>query len=91
MEERDELLRKIHEALAQGIPPHGYVETLKKMDGPFVRECERAIKLAQDMAGKWLRDYMMKGRSEADVEDAVKFFSDPKLTLGGWRIIGDST
>ncbi|MCI0488067.1 MAG: hypothetical protein L0229_15865 [Blastocatellia bacterium] len=87
VEERDDLLRKIHDALAANTPPHGYVEMLKKVDGPFVRECERAIKLADDIARKWLRDFMMNPRPDSEIDEAVRYFSDPNLTLSHGRFI----
>jgi hypothetical protein len=88
VEERDELLDEILAAIQNGENPLGYVEMLRKVDGPFVRECERAIDLAEDMAKKWLRDYMMKGKPAKKINAAVKFFADPISTLSHGRMIG---
>jgi ClpP class serine protease len=87
VEHRDELLQRIKNGVQTQEPIHGYMQMLQQVDGPFVKDCERAINLSKEMARKWLRSHMMKGKSASEVDRAVDEFSDPTKTLSHGRMI----
>lgn len=87
VEHRDELLVRVKEAMQKQEPPHAYLQMIQQVDGPFVKECERAINLSKEMARKWLKQHMMAGSNDATVQIALDAFSDPKHTLSHARMI----
>jgi len=87
VEHRDELLLKVKEAIQRQEPPQAYLQMAMQVDGPFVKECERAINLSREMAKKWLKLHMMAGSNETAIQNAVDAFSDPKRTLSHGRMI----
>ena len=87
VEHRDELLVRVREALQSNQPPHAYMQMIQQVDGPFVKDCERAINLSKEMAKKWLKQYMMAGSNDATIQGTVDAFSDPKRTLSHGRMI----
>ncbi len=87
VEHRDELLAKIRDAIQRQEPFQGYMQMLAQVDGPFVKECERAMNLSKEIARKWLKEHMLKGKNDAEVQRAVDEFSDPSRTLSHGRMI----
>ncbi len=87
VEHRDELLEKIRDAIQRQEPFQGYMQMLAQVDGPFVKECERAINLSKEIARKWLKAHMLKGRNDVEIQRAVDEFSDPSRTLSHGRLI----
>jgi len=87
VEHRDELLTKIRDAIQRQEPFQGYMQMLAQVDGPFIKECERAINLSKEIARKWLKEHMLKGKTDAEVQRAVDEFSDPSRTLSHGRMI----
>ena len=77
----------IKEALQRQEPIQGYMQMLAQVDGPFVKECERAMNLSKEMARKWLKAHMLRGKNDAEVQRAVDEFSDPSRTLSHGRMI----
>jgi hypothetical protein len=59
---RDELLAKTHRAIRDKEEYQGFLQLLTTIDVAFVRECERAMNFARDVAAKWLNSYMLKDR-----------------------------
>jgi hypothetical protein len=65
---RDELLKKTHEAIHENKEYQGYLQLLTTVNTPFVKECERSMAFARDIASKWLDKYMLKSK----IKDAAK-------------------
>jgi len=59
---RDELLRKTHDAIRNKKEYQGYLQLLTTIDVAFIKECERAMNFARDIASKWLKNYMLKSK-----------------------------
>ena len=87
VEHRNELLEKIRDGAQKQEPIQGYLQMLSQVDGPFVKECERAMNLSKEMAKKWLKAHMMKGQNDTEIQKAVDEFSDPSRTLSHGRMI----
>jgi len=56
---RDELLTQTHGAVQNGKPYQGFLQLLTTVDIAYVRECERMMNFARDVASKWLKNYML--------------------------------
>jgi ClpP class serine protease len=87
VEHRNELLEKIRDGVQKQEPIQGYMQMLSQVDGPFVKECERAMNLSKEMAKKWLKAHMMRGKNDSEIQKAVDEFSDPTRTLSHGRMI----
>lgn len=59
---KEELVKKTHEAVQSRKEYQGYLQLLTTIDVAFVRECERAMRFAEDIAKKWLNNYMLSSR-----------------------------
>lgn len=71
---RNELLEKVRDAAQKGEGYQGYLQLLTTIDVAFVKECERAMNFAKDVASKWLFNYMLKGKIANDA--ARKIMAD---------------
>jgi len=60
IDSRDELIKKTHEAVKNKEEYQGYLQQLTTIDVAFVKECERAMGFARDVASKWLKNCMLK-------------------------------
>ena len=64
---RDELIKKTHEAVKNKEEYQGYLQLLTTIDVSFVKECERAMGFARDVASKWLKNCMLKKINDKSV------------------------
>lgn len=82
-----ELISKSQEAIKSNEPPHPYVELLRKMDPTWIQVCLKARELARTIAGDFLNKYMLKGKSQQDIDQTVERFMKEGELLSHGRII----
>lgn len=65
---RDELLKKTHEAVRKKEVYQGFLQLLTTIDVSFVKECERAMNFARDVASRWLDKHMLKEKIKSHAQ-----------------------
>lgn len=94
---RDELITKTHDAVRNKEEYQGYLQLLTTIDVAFVKECERAMNFAEDIAKKWLDNYMLKkhvkklDKRREFAENIAKKLSSAKTFLSHGRMINYQT
>jgi len=86
---RDQLLNKLEEASKEGKSAEPYLVQLATLNVPFLEECNNWIKFSQELAVRWLSQYMLKRKhtqqlntgviTERELEKEAKSVTD-KLT-----------
>ena len=69
-----ELIESSQEAIKEGKPPHPYLQQLGQIDPSWIQECLRARDLSKTIAKEYLKKYMLKSKSEKEIEAIVDKF-----------------
>lgn len=78
----DDLFQKATSATGRIEP---YLQQLNKFNAVFIEHLRAATKLSEDIAVNSLQKGMLVGKSEAEIKDAIKPFTDPELTMSHGR------
>jgi hypothetical protein len=82
-----DLIGKSQEAIKTGVPPHPYVELLRKLDPTWIQVCLKARELARTIAGEFLRKYMLHGKPRREIDETVERFMREGELLSHGRIV----
>jgi len=70
------LINKIQECMTSNppLPPHPYIEMLKKIDPVWIEICLKARALARTIAKDFLKEYMLNKKSEEEINAIINHF-----------------
>jgi len=82
-----DLINKTQEAIKNNLPPHPYIELLRRMDPTWIQVCLKARELARTIAGEFLAKYMLHGKDQKEIEQVVEHFMKEGELLSHGRVI----
>jgi hypothetical protein len=68
------LISEAHQAIGQGRPAQAFLHLLSAQDPSWIIECVRSRKATEQLAKTFLKENMLKDKTEADIEQVVKTF-----------------
>lgn len=69
-----DLINKIQEAIKRKQPPHPFLELIRRMDPTWIQICLKARDLSRTIARDFLGRFMLKGKSNSEINDTVNKF-----------------
>jgi hypothetical protein len=69
-----DLVNKMQAAIKAGAAPHPFAEMLRKLDPSWIQVCVKARQLAERIAFDCLMNYMLLGKTEAEVRQVISNF-----------------
>ncbi len=89
---RDELVKKVNEAIANSEPPDAFLQQLATIDSVFVAHCEQLMEFAKKVGRKWITARLVKKpmplkEAEKEADAVIAFLSDVKEHISHGRLI----
>jgi len=82
-----DLVNETKKAIANQEPPHPYIELLRRVDPVWIQVCLKARQLSVTIAKEYLKKYMLKNKSEKEIDEIIECFMKIGEELSHGRVI----
>lgn len=81
------LINDTQNAIKTGEPPHPFIELLRKIDPVWIQVCLKARELSKTIAKEYLKNFMLKDKTEDEIEKLIEKFMKIGEELSHGRVI----